>query len=244
MLLEHGADVNVAAAASGDTPILMASEHNHEAVVKLLLAWQGGQGRQGRHVRQGRSEGRSEGNNEGDNEGRMQDQEVGSVGSAARVRLGGHSDSDSDSDSESANSAFLCDVNRSGIDGKNPLQVAVENGNIAIVHALLNAGADPNFTTATGGTSLVAACFRGKLEIIALLLANGAEVDHVRAASGAGGFTALLAAAWRGHVEVVRLLLGKGAAVGQRTATGETAMALATMKGFQEVVKVLQSFGG
>jgi ankyrin repeat protein len=218
VLLEHGADVNVAAAASGDTPILLASEHNHETVVGLLLAWQGGQGR---------SEGRSK--------GRMQDQEV------------GHSESNSASSASSArsaSSAVSCDVNRAGIDGKNPLQVAVENGNAAIVSALLDAGANPNFATANGGTSLVAACYRGKLEIVALLLAHGAEVDNARAASGAGGFTALLAATWRGHVAVVRLLLERGAAVEQMTATGETAMALATKKGFQEVVKVVQSFGG
>lgn len=73
---------------------------------------------------------------------------------------------------------------------------------------LLSGGADINFVNHHGETPLSSAAFEGHLEVCLLLLAGGANVDHL-----ADGITALWLAATRGHLDVCAALLATGADV-------------------------------
>lgn len=79
----------------------------------------------------------------------------------------------------------------------------IEEGDIAAVESLLLQGVNPN-AIREGKSALAQAARRGRTEIVALLLAHGADPNIEDS-------NALFDAAFRGHVEIVRLLLEKGA---------------------------------
>lgn len=70
---------------------------------------------------------------------------------------------------------------------------------------LLNHGADPNIGNNRQDTPLINAARNGRLEIVKLLLAAGADKTH---RTGENNRTAYEEAEWRGHVEVIELLQG------------------------------------
>ncbi|KAM5471326.1 hypothetical protein MauCBS54593_003666 [Microsporum audouinii] len=88
------------------------------------------------------------------------------------------------------------------------LQAAVCSPKVssALVHVLLDAGADIHMQEGKFGTVLQAAAYRGDEEIVRILLARGADANIE---SGKYG-TALGAAAFQGHDQVVQLLLEHG----------------------------------
>ena len=97
--------------------------------------------------------------------------------------------------------AHGADVNKRGKAGWMLLPRAVEGGHLAVVEAVLDAGAG------TGGAwsgALGVAAARGHTAIAALLLDRGADVHF-------GGDNALYQAARHGHLEVAALLLKRGA---------------------------------
>ena len=74
---------------------------------------------------------------------------------------------------------------------------------------LLDAGADPNTTSADGETVLMTAARTGRVEAARALLVRGANVN---AAETWMGETALMWAAAEGHAAMVKLLAEAGAA--------------------------------
>jgi ankyrin repeat protein len=106
------------------------------------------------------------------------------------------------------------------------LMIAISENETLVVETLLHHGADPNILhhdadpntkglfNLEGGnlpqtTALVAAAFRGYLQIVKLLVDHGAHVESESTKMG----TALLAAAFQGQVEVMSYLLQSGANV-------------------------------
>lgn len=83
------------------------------------------------------------------------------------------------------------------------------------------------------------AALSGNIEVVTLLLDNGAEVDAV----DAQGLTALHWAAWQGQPEVARLLVGRGASVDLVSVAGNTALDRAISDGHQDVADYLTSIG-
>ena len=83
----------------------------------------------------------------------------------------------------------------------------VETGDIAGVRAWLRHGGDPNSPCARSGSLLHYGAMYGQVELIRLLLENGAVVDHL----DSWGNTPLFAAVSNGHTEAARLLLSHGA---------------------------------
>jgi hypothetical protein len=79
----------------------------------------------------------------------------------------------------------------------------------------------------------------GNLEIVKLLLDNGAAVNGVDST----GMTALMLAAERGHLQIVILLLDNGAAVNDVDSTGMTALMLAAERGHLQIVILLLDNG-
>jgi ankyrin repeat protein len=140
------------------------------------------------------------------------------------------------------------------------LHDAASAGDAARVAALLDAGADVNerkmdeegedveamidvfqiVPARDGFPALVLAAQQGNIEVVRLLLNQGADVN----ATTYNGWTALKAAAASGHTEILRLLLANGAMVS--TAGGHnstTALARAVMNNDTEAVLALLGAG-
>ena len=87
------------------------------------------------------------------------------------------------------------------------LMWAVAESHPDSVRALLDAGADPRASTASGFTPLLFAARNGDIPMARLLLAAGVDVNH----TGTDGTHALPYAIVRGHDDFARFLLDRGA---------------------------------
>jgi uncharacterized protein len=89
-----------------------------------------------------------------------------------------------------------------------PLFMAANNGNAAIIEALLKAGAGANSVKANGTTALMLAASSGNPEAVKVLLDRGADVN---AKESVHGQTALMFAAALNRDAAIRVLLAHGA---------------------------------
>jgi ankyrin repeat protein len=88
--------------------------------------------------------------------------------------------------------------------GVTPLySAAAAAGQAAVVGCLLDQGADMDLVSEGSPSALEAACTHGRVEVVALLLAPGAEAEP-------DGSTPPMFAAWGGHTDVMGLLLAHG----------------------------------
>jgi len=116
---------------------------------------------------------------------------------------------------------------------------AVGTGTVDEIRKLLASGANPNAPSYRGDgyTPLIEAAFRGRLDVVRLLIDKKASVN----ARSRAGWTALMSAAWEGHTEVVKLLLQKGADAHGKNGRGDTALSLAESAGNKDVAALLQA---
>lgn len=126
-------------------------------------------------------------------------------------------------------------------DGWTPLHVAAFFGQEELALKLIERGAevDARSTNAMKNTPLHAAAAGRKLNLVRLLLQEGANAN----ASQEGGWTALHAAAQNGDREIVELLLASGADLNARADNQQNALDLALLKGRQDVAKLLGALG-
>lgn len=113
----------------------------------------------------------------------------------------------------------------------NPLNVAVRYSNDQnLINVLLDSGAPIDGDKRVRGhittfkTPLMTAASLGKPELVALLLARGADIDTATK----DGYTALMYALVEGHAGCARLLITSGADVNHRSADGGTPLICAT----------------
>uniref|UniRef100_A0A8C2GV79 Ankyrin repeat and KH domain containing 1 n=1 Tax=Cyprinus carpio TaxID=7962 RepID=A0A8C2GV79_CYPCA len=91
-------------------------------------------------------------------------------------------------------------------------------------------------TESNHDTALTLACAGGHEELVSVLIARGAKIEH----RDKKGFTPLILAATAGHVGVVEILLDKGGDIeAQSERTKDTPLSLACSGGRQEVVELL-----
>ena len=123
--------------------------------------------------------------------------------------------------------------------GWTDLHRAAAKGDVATVQKLLDLGVPVDVREHKGGTPLYEATRRGQLDVMKLLLKNGADVDD---AGQEGLCTPLCLAAEYNQVEAARLLLKHGADINHQTTFGNTPLHMASMQtwhGDSEIVQLL-----
>lgn len=119
------------------------------------------------------------------------------------------------------------------------LQKAAAKGDLKMVKALLDQGADINGTDSYRRTALMNAARTGRSEVVDLLLVKGAKVNIQSRA----GRTALLYASANGHVSVVQALIDNHANVNAQDTASRNALMLAARGGHWSVVELLLENG-
>ncbi len=128
--------------------------------------------------------------------------------------------------------------------------LAVRHSSLAVVRALLEAGANPNaFERIDGWTPLQHALIGGAtVELVGALLTAGAN-PHLRARivgdPGPDDFAGspLYFAAWRGSGEAIQLLVAAGAQVNEPFGTGDTPLDEAVQAGHTAAAALLRALG-
>lgn len=111
----------------------------------------------------------------------------------------------------------------------------------AATQLLLDAGADPNWTSDDGRTPLYQAAQWGLKNTVALLLKHKAQLDHVCAHDGSR-WTPLMVAAANGRTDTVRVLLEAGASRERKDDKDRTALRLALDDRARETADLLRTW--
>jgi ankyrin repeat protein len=110
---------------------------------------------------------------------------------------------------------------------------------------LLQLGASARLVTSRyDGTALIAAAHLGHDEVVKLLIAAGAPLDHVNNL----GWTALIESIVLGqggprHVETLRAIVGAGANVNLADRNRQTPLQLARQRGYKPMIAILEQAG-
>jgi ankyrin repeat protein len=119
-----------------------------------------------------------------------------------------------------------------------PLEMAVIQGDVPVVQALVGAGVDVNSFNDAGIPALTSAVMSNRVDVAQALIALGADVNRVDELS----LTPLMHAAKVdfGDTAMVRLLLGSGAATTPTSKDHQTALDLARQYGHEAIARLLE----
>lgn len=130
------------------------------------------------------------------------------------------------------------DVDRQRADGRTPYAVAELNGNRAMVEWLLTRGASRDLSAVD---RFVAACSRGELTEATAMLTG---LPHLRHEIGPEHYSALYRAAERNETKALEAMLACGFDPNRPDESiGKTALHVAAMEGWPDVVRVLLAHG-
>lgn len=119
------------------------------------------------------------------------------------------------------------------------LGIASTRGTLKTVQALVEAGADVNYSTSGGWTAAMAAADNGHLPVLKYLASKKADLN----ARTRMGRTLLMRAAFHGQTAVVQYLISRGAKPNDADQSGVTALMLAAQQGHDATVKALLGAG-
>jgi ankyrin repeat protein len=123
--------------------------------------------------------------------------------------------------------------------------IAAVNNDLAMLKLALSGGCDPkNITSPYQGTALIAAAHLGHAEVVRVLIAAGAPLDHVNNL----GWTALIESivlgdGGRNHTDTLEALVKAGANVTIADRSGTTPLGLARARGYTAMVRLLEAAG-
>lgn len=113
----------------------------------------------------------------------------------------------------------------------------VQAGDLNEVKSLIESGVDINAKDTFGYTALICASACGHIEMLQLLIENGAAIK-----SDSASVAFIKATALR-HVDVVKLFIEKGIDINGVDSVGTTALMEAVVYGYAEIVKLLLDNG-
>jgi ankyrin repeat protein len=137
------------------------------------------------------------------------------------------------------------DPNRLEIDRYDIITIAAVANDVPMLKIAIDGGGNPKAVTSRyDGTALIAAAHLGHAEIVKMLIAAKAPLDHVNNLK----WTALIEAIVLGnggsnHTETLRALVEAGAGVNIPDGSGATPLTLAKSRGYREMVAILENAG-
>ena len=137
------------------------------------------------------------------------------------------------------------DPNKLEIDRYDIITIAAVANDVPMLKVALEGGGNPKaITSRYDGTALIAAAHLGHAEVVRMLIAAKAPLDHVNNLQ----WTALIESIVLGdggknHTETLRALVDAGANVNIPDGSGSTPLKLAKNRGYQEMVAILEKSG-
>ena len=134
------------------------------------------------------------------------------------------------------------DPNKLEIDRYDIITIAAVANDVPMLRIALEGGGNPKAVTSRyDGTALIAAAHLGHAEVVRLLIAAGAPLDHVNNLK----WTALIESIVLGdggknHTDTLRALVDAGANVNIPDGSGSTPIRLARNRGYREMVAILE----
>ena len=120
--------------------------------------------------------------------------------------------------------------------GDTALHISIAKGYDSITKFLVAKGVNVNALNKSRQSGLYLAALGGNVEIAALLIDKGADLEHK---AGILGYTPLVASVVRNHLSMVEFLVSRGADVNAEINEKETGLLFAAYHGFVEIVDVL-----
>jgi uncharacterized protein len=137
------------------------------------------------------------------------------------------------------------DPNKLDIDRYDIITIAAVANDVPMLKIAIEGGGNPKAVTSRyDGTALIAAAHLGHAEIVRILIAAHAPLDHVNNLQ----WTALIESIVLGdggknHTETLRALVDAGANVNIPDGSGATPLKLARSRGFHDMVTILERSG-
>ena len=137
------------------------------------------------------------------------------------------------------------DPNRLDIDRYDIITIAAVANDLPMLRIALEGGGNPKAVTSRyNGTALIAAAHLGHAEVVRMLIAAKAPLDHVNNLK----WTALIESIVLGdggknHTETLRALVEAGADVNIPDGNGSTPLNLAQSRSYREMVAILEKAG-
>ena len=131
------------------------------------------------------------------------------------------------------------------IDRYDIVTIAAVANDVPMLKIALDGGGNPRaITSRYDGTALIAAAHLGHAEIVRMLIAAGAPLDHINNLK----WTALIESivlgdGGRNHTDTLSALVKAGANVNLTDGQGATPLALARSRGYSEMVRILTEAG-
>lgn len=120
--------------------------------------------------------------------------------------------------------------------GQPMLHIACREGDLDVVQALVQGGAEIDKRNPLKETPIMLASLAGRTKVVEYLISKEAELNQP-------GWTALLYAATGGNTEIVKLLLDNSAYIDSAAPNGTTPLMMATRGGFIDTVRLLLDEG-
>jgi ankyrin repeat protein len=137
------------------------------------------------------------------------------------------------------------DPNRLDVDRYDIITIAAVANDVRMLRIALEGGGNPKAVTSRyDGTALIAAAHLGHVEVVRMLIAAKAPLDHVNNLQ----WTALIESivlgdGGRSHTETLRALVEAGTDVNIADGSGSTPLRLARSRGYREMVAILERAG-